>query len=287
MGKLFFTLYALIAIAVASFVIGQVTLVDPVLQGPLERYYNELSIGSLTLLDDSLDKNQERWPEQLRQLKKAFGYPLNMRDIDTLALSTERLQRLRNGETLYAKIDNADHLYRRVQGSDMAWEIVLSETQSEHYQRLTSGTFYLLEQFLLRQPKSTWPDVLARLNVQFTFPIVLQPMEGMHLTPTQRGRLSEGLVLSTDAATSAERHHHRMAGTDDVLTIGPFNEPIFLTRFSFILLFIFAILMALAVLGWVRPLWRGLAQLRSTAEAFGRGDFTARTHIAPVQSSDG
>ncbi len=281
MGKLFLTLYTLIAIAVASFLIGQITLTDSLIKGPIERYYADLSKGSIILLEDSLDKNQEHWPEQLRQLKKAFGYPIEMRRIDDLALPNEQLQRLRNGEILYEKIDNADYLYRRVRGSDMTWEIVLSETQTEHYQRVTSVTFYLLEQALLRQPKSIWPDVLVRLNTQFTFPIALQSMESMTLTPAQRGRLSAGLVLSTDAATPTERHHHRIDTTGDILTIGPFAAPLFLTKMPFILLFLFAILMALTVLIWVRPLWRGLAQLRSTAEAFGRGDFSVRTHIAP------
>ncbi len=281
MGKLFFTLYVLLALAITGFIIGQATLTEPVLKGSLDRYFTELSKGTVTLLDASLDKNQERWPEQLRNLQKEFGYPIDIRPIDGLDLPAERLQRLRNGETLYEKIDAADYLYLRVKDSDQAWEVVLSETKSEHYQRITVGTFYLLEQTLLRQPESAWPGILAQLNTQFTFLITLQSMESMSLTSVQRDRLLRGLVLSTDADTDDERHHRRLGTTDNVLTIGPFVVPVFLAKLDHVLLSILAIMIALVVFFWIRPLWHGLAQLRTTAEAFGRGDFAARTHIAP------
>lgn len=281
MGKLFFTLYVLLALAITGFIVGQATLTEPILKDSLDRYFAELSKGTVTLLDASLDQNQERWPAQLRTLQKEFGYPIDMRPIDRLALPAERLQRLRNGETLYEKIDAADYLYRRVKDSDQAWEVVLSETKSEHFQRITVGTFYLLEQALLQQPESAWPGILAQLNTQFTFLIALQPMESMSLTPVQRDRLLRGLVLSTDAETDDERHHRRLGTTDNVLTIGPFVEPVFLAQLKYILLSILAIMIALVVFFWIRPLWRGLAQLRTTADAFGRGDFAARTRIAP------
>lgn len=281
MGKLFFTLYVLLALAITGFIVGQATLTEPVLKDSLDRYFTELSKGTVMLLNASLDQNQERWPEQLRNLQKEFGYPIDMRRIDSLALPAERLQRLRNGETLYEKIDAADYLYLRVKDSDQAWEVVLSETKSEHFQRITVGTFYLLEQALLPQPESTWPGILTQLNTQFTFLISLQPMESMSLTPVQRDRLLRGLVLSTDADTDDERHHRRLGTTDNVLTIGPFVEPVFLAQLKYILLSILAIMIALVVFFWIRPLWRGLAQLRTTAEAFGHGDFAARTRIAP------
>ncbi len=281
MGKLFFTLYVLLALAITGFIVGQATLTEPMLKDSLDRYFAELSKGTVTLLDATLDKNQERWPEQLRNLQKEFGYPIDMRRIDSLALPAERLQRLRNGETLYEKIDAADYLYLRVKDSDQAWEVVLSETKSEHFQRITVGTFYLLEQALLQQPEKTWPGILAQLNTQFTFLITLQPMESMSLTSVQRDRLLTGLVFSTDADTDDERHHHRLGTTDNVLTIGPFVMPVFLSRLTPILLSILAIMIALVVFFWVRPLWRGLVQLHSTAEAFGRGDFAARSYIAP------
>lgn len=281
MAKLFITLYTLLAIAIAGFTLGQALLIEPALQGSIERYLGQLAKGTVTLLDASLDQNQERWPEQLRHLQKEFGYPIDMRRIDGLALPAERLQRLRNGETLYEKIDTADYLYRRVKDSDQAWEVVLTESLSEHYQRLTVGTFYLLEQALLREPESAWPGISAQLNSQFTFLITLQPMESMSLTAVQRDRLLGGLVLSTDAATDDERHHHRIGTTRHVLSIGPFVEPVFISQLVPALFSILAIMIALVVFVWVRPLWRGLAQLRTTAEAFGRGDFGARTRIAP------
>lgn len=281
MAKLFITLYTLLAIAIAGFTLGQAVLIEPALHGFIERYLGQLAKGTVTLLDASLDQNQERWPEQLRDLQKEFGYPINLRQIDSLALSAKRLQRLRNGETLYEKIDGADYLYRSVQDSEQAWEVVLSESQSEHYQRLTVGTFYLLEQALLRQPESAWPGIVAQLNSQFTFFITLQPLESMSLTAPQRERLLDGLVLSTDAATDDEHHHRRIGTTQHVLSIGPFEEPLFLSQLASALLSILAVIIALAVFVWVRPLWRGLAQLHTTAEAFGRGDFAARARIAP------
>lgn len=271
----------MIAIAITSFMVGQRTLIEPVLKGPLDRYFAELSQGTMTLLETSLDQNPERWPEQLRVLNKASGYPVDIRRIDDLALPSERLQRLRNGETLYEKIDNADHIYRRVKDSDQAWEIVLAETKTDHYQRMTIGTFYLIEQALQKQPETAWPSVLAQLNTQFTFPVSLESIDELHITPQQRQRLFAGLVLTTDMETNEERHRHRVGATNSILTIGPFTLPFVLHKLQFILLAIFAIVVALAVFVWVRPLWRGLAQLRATAEAFGRGDFAARTGIAP------
>ena len=204
-----------------------------------------------------------------------------MRRIDALALPGERLRCLRDGETLYEKIDDADHLYRRVKHSDMAWEVVLAETKTEHYQRMTIGTFHLLEQALLQQPETAWRSVLAQLNTQFTFPVNLEKLDDLNITPQQRERLHAGLVLTTDMDTDEERHRHRIGTTNHIVTIGPFTLPFVLHKLTFILVGILAILIALAVFVWVRPLWRGLAQLRTTAEAFGRGDFSVRARIAP------
>ena len=281
MGKLFLTLYALIAISIAGFFIGQATLIDPVLEGTRDHYFAELTKGTLQLLDISLDQNQEHWPVQLSVLQKTFAYSIDLRRIDDLALSVERKQRLRNGETLYEKIDDADTVYRRVQNSSMAWEVVLSQSHSDQYQRITLGTFHLLERALLEQPESAWPETLAQLNMQFTFPVAVQSIERMHLTPQQGDRLTDGQVLTTDPDNDRTRMHHRIGATRYMLSIGPFDEPIILTKLGPILLSILAVIMALAVFVWVRPLWRGLAQLRITAEAFGRGDFGARARIAP------
>ncbi len=281
MGKLFITLYALIAIVVAGFIIGIQTLLEPALQNTLDRHFSLQAKGSMTLLDATLDQNQERWPEQLRVLQTAFGYPINLRRIDALELPDARLQRLRNGETLHEKIDAADYLYRRVKDSDQAWEVAISATESDHTHRMLIGTFYLLEHELQQQPDTAWPEVLARLNTQFGFPVVLQDMEKVPLTPLQRDRLRAGQVVETDADTSDERDHYRIGTSNNVLSIGPFVEPTIIGKLDPILYSILAIIVAIAVYIWVRPLWRGLAQLRATAEAFGRGDFAARTRIAP------
>lgn len=285
MGKLFLTLYALLTIAIVGFGFGVNLLPDVVLEGTMARYYNDLAKGTLYLAEKTLGTgSDEELIGRMEHLRNRFGYPVALKKLDELGFDNHVTQRITLGTVVRKRVDGAEHLYRRFRDTGLVWEVALEQTLSEHHERLTLSTFRLIEQEFQTLPQVDWPHVIAELEPHFGFPVRLSSIDALNLTPPQAARLASGHVVGIDIDQPAEHHLYPLKGTTSALIIGPYPQPLLLARFNFFSLGTLAVLVATAVLLWVRPLWRGLVQLRSATEAFGNGNFTVRVAI-PTRSA--
>ncbi len=280
MGKLFITLYALLAIAIIGFSYGARYLPETLLKDTIAENYDYLSKGTFYLAEKILNGATEKdFESRLQHLQSLFGYSIDARNFSNSGLDVKEYQRVMRGETVYKSIDGAPHIFRRISDSKKIWVAVLDQTVQEHHHLLTVGTFRLIEQSLRALPKGQWDAHIRELNEHFGFPVHLQKLSEVTLSAAQNDALLNHRVVVVDMDEPSEHHHYLLPNTDIVLTIGPYFEPFVIRVLQPVLQIVLAILIAFVVLIWVRPLWRGLVQIRAATEAFGRGEFSARASI--------
>ena len=276
MGRIFLKLYSILAVAVIVYVVCVANL-NTILQGTLERYFSNLAQGTFDLLKQELEGIPEKqWPDFLNEINKDGGYAFKLLPLDSPELPQEQLERIKQGDMVATLIHNASYSYTRIKNTNWVIEFPFEQSEYNHNQRLSSSTFLLIEKTLLAKDETQWPSILEDLNKRFNFPITIQPIDQTDLPTNEHKKLIQGEIIWQDIDVENEFLYRRINNTPYVIKIGPFYEPITLSYLQSILLITLAILVALAVLLWIYPLWRDLMRLRTSAEAFGQGDFRTR-----------
>jgi signal transduction histidine kinase len=216
---------------------------------------------------------------KLNDLQDLFGYPVDVRNFSNSGLEVDEYQRVMRGETVYKRIDGATHIFRRMNGTKKMWVAALEQTKREHHYLLTVGTFRLIEQSLREIPVEQWDTHIRELNEHFGFPVRLRKVNELELNAIQKQQLKQQQLLAVEKNKANERHYYLLPETEFAIGIGPYFEPFVMRVLNPALQVILALVVAFAVLIWMHPLWRGLVQIRSATEAFGRGEFTARAAV--------
>lgn len=288
MGRLFLTLYLLLAAAVIGVNVVAAFIPEMLLRETVDGYYENISKGTFHLAEQwlSTESNGNTVSARVAGLQAMFGYPIALRPLEATPLDASEQARVRIGRTVFKRADGVEYLYRSHSELGTAWEAVLKETQQEHHHRLTLGTFRLIEAALRKFPRQDWSTRLADISAVFGFPVQLTEQDQVDLDTERRQHLRAGRVVAVEIDQPGEHHHYLIPETDQVLTMGPYPEPFILRVLDGVMISVLATVVAAAILFWVRPLWRGLVQLKLTSEAFGRGDFSARAAV-PRRSAVG
>ncbi|MEE9494660.1 MAG: ATP-binding protein [Gammaproteobacteria bacterium] len=279
MGRLFFKLYSILVLAVVVYYLV-VSNLDTILHGTLEKYYRDLSGGTYTLIEKQLIRlPEEQWPELLSLLNKGGGYQLQLLPVNSLIFSPADKERLMHGEMVVLNGSDTSQSYQRILQSDWLLQFPFEQSESEDNQRLSRSTFNLFEKLLQEKPRNHWQATLEEISQDFSFPVVLLNITEMHLTDPLQQRLVEGEIVWQFIDDDNDYLYHRVVDSTYVIRMGPFSEPLTLNYLQTILLLTLAVLVALATLFWIYPLWRDLKQMGMTAEAFGQGDFNVRVPL--------
>jgi len=281
MGHLFLKLYSVFALVVIIYFLGIANL-NSLLQGTLSRYLGDLTQGTYTLLERRLQTMpEEQWPTLIHALNQGGGYTIRLASLTSLTFTSSMMERLNQGEMVFTDIDDAIHCYKRVPGSEWVLEIPFEQTTTDDSQRLSSSTFRLIEMSLTEHPQDTWLTVISDLSQHFNFPVVLLDKTRIDLPPSQLTLLDNGeIVVQTFDDNDNEFIYRHITNSPYVIKLGPFYEPLTLNYLQSILMALLAILIALAVLFWVFPLWRDLKRLTISTSAFGQGDFSRRATLS-------
>ncbi len=281
MGHLFLKLYSIFALAVAIYFFGIFNL-NSILQGTLERYLGGITQGTYALLERRLKTMpEEQWPNLINALNQGDGYTIRLRPVESLSLSSSMMDRLNRGAVVFTRINGAIHCYKRVSESEWVLEFPYEQTEDDDNRRLSNSTFNLIDINLREQPQDNWPTAIASLSQRFNFPVILLNKTQTGLSVSQLAMLENGkIVVQTFADDDAEFIYRRIAGSPYVIKLGPFDEPLTLSYLQSILVASLAVLVALAVLFWVFPLWRDLKHLNVNTNAFGQGDFSIRASLS-------
>lgn len=158
-------------------------------------------------------------------------------------------------------------------------DFVISRAQhdkiEESARRFMQGTVRMVEMDLDRYPNVLWYFRIEDIQAHFAYPIHLLEREQLNalLTLSDLNQIDSGeMVISLPD----QKIYQRLGNTSFVLSMGPFAQSLHegtwlslemrlrLLTWSFI-----ALLFALALYFWIRPIWRDLEHLRQTAALFG------------------
>lgn len=277
MLSLFLRLYLILALALGLYTLGVSTLPNKVLKGTLSDYFQDLSRGSVQLILQRLeDIPVERWPEEVKRLSAGFGYPLSMLPKGSVELPTADMARLADGQATFETIGRQQVWYLPVAGTDLIAKVEMGQSDKEHGRRMTIGTFLLVEEELEKRPAEHWPARLEEIAGEFRFPLALLPLDDSQIDDEEREKLLAGEVLSYGLNTNRDWFLRRIGESDQVLKLGPMEDPWLIRVFAYIAYSILALLVALAAFVWLRPVWGGVLELRRVTAAFGRGELAAR-----------
>jgi len=276
MGRLFLKLYSILAIVVLVYFVGIANL-DNILQGTVESYSGNLSKGTFSLLEKRLTKiPQDQWPTVLEEINQGEGYMVRLLSLQSLEIPQSKIDRLKEGKIVLSDFRGAHSNLKRVNSSEWVLEFLFEQPEYKHNQKLSNSTFNLFDMVLQDQPQNNWASMIENISLLFTFPVILEEIKQIELTHPQQLELANDEIVWQETDDFIYR---RVGKSPYVIRIGPFDEPITLNYLQTILVVELALLVALAVLIWIYPLWRDLKRLSASAKIFGQGDFSARAPI--------
>ena len=280
MARLFLTLYGVLALTLGAFVVALEYLPERLLRPTTQQYFERILGGSFQLIEEELtDAPEAEWADVISELQPHFGYPIALRPLDEHGFEGGERDRLFNGRVVFNKVDGAGHLYKRIGNSDHFLSMVLEQTDTEATLRSAEGTAHLILQRFQARPQEDWPVVIQELRSIFGFSLSVTPIAQAKVPEEQRSVLEAGELLVFDNNTPDERYFQRIPNSDFVFLTGPIGLPFLVGELGIIVLVLLALLVALAVYAWIRPVWRDLSRFDRTAAAFGGGDFEARLSV--------
>ncbi len=285
MFRIFLPLFLFLTVFLVGFVLAIEYLPDIILSKKIDQYEDKLTRGSFYLLDKKLKglSNAEQ-QKALHNLQEHFGYPLQILEPENVLINKKNWTKINAGESLHPDIDDANYNISRLQDSGSVLAIAFSESQTEEDHKQAQGTFYLLEQELLKAPQTTWVQLIKNLQPHFGFPISLVKDSELSLSSKQKILMENGKVIALDHNTNRWRFFGKLKNSPYTLQFGPIKQPISLMTFMSALLGVFLASLATALLLWLRPLWLSIKNISQTADDFGRGELTARTDIKKTKS---
>ncbi len=281
MGRLFLTLYGVLALALAAYVVGLEFLPETLLRHSTRQFYERVMGGAFHLIEEQLKERPESsWRQVIGDLQPTFDYPLALERLEPRRFSAAHYRLLMDGRVIVDEIDGADYLYKRVGGSDYFIAMAMEDTRDEASLRSARGAANLVIDRIRQRSRDQWPAVVEELQTVFGIPLSIRPISEVQLSAKRQRKLQQGELVVVDNNQAAERYYQRIGDSLYVLKAGPIGQPFLIQAFAAIVLIILAVLVAVAVYAWVRPVWRDLSTLDRTAAAFGQGDFAARMDVS-------
>ena len=277
MGRLFIKLYSFIALAAIVFFIGVANL-ENILHGTSEYHLGNLTQGTFYLLERRLQNEPEvEWPETLAEINQGGGYPVEILPIESMSLPPASMERLKQGTVVVSIVYEAKYTYKRIGDSQWVLQFPFEQSRYQHAQRLANSTFNLIEKRLHDEPLNNWPATVEELNLHFRFPITLiEKNNDDEVLSDESQKLESRETIVYEFSDDEEMFYRRINNSSYIIKLGPFDMPVTLNYLQTMLMLVFSILVALAVLFWVYPLWKDLKRLGISAKAFGQGDFSVR-----------
>ncbi|MGI9507583.1 MAG: ATP-binding protein [Geminicoccaceae bacterium] len=289
MLRLFLSLYFVLAVAIATFVVGVVYLPDMLFRGLVYQHYGRVAEGPLFLLkEDFAERTVESWPQHIEELSGHFGYVFERVYADSLELSEDAATQLKDGEPVIIDRDGTlNYLLLPLEGDAFIIGFGIEQPMQEKAERLMGGFFHLLAKRLDVTPRDQWPSTIESLGLQFYFPLELMDIDAVSLDDDDMVKLRQGRIvglnIDEDAVTydrDDERYLKRIEGTSKVLQIGPIPNPWIAQTINYIVLVVLAAVIALAALVWLRSLWHDMTMLDQSTVALGQGKLDTRLDVS-------
>jgi two-component system sensor histidine kinase RstB len=161
----------------------------------------------------------------------------------------------------------------------MVYQNTAERAGNRYLEGLMQGSLDLLTTELARRPQAVWPHRLAEQSQQLNLPLRVDALSRQPLDQGDLAFLAHGDIVIVD---DDDTFRQLIPGSDQVLIVGPVPYLSYLHEVRWIdvgLLLLLGLSLALPILLWLRPHWRGLLILEQTARKLGAGDLTARSRL--------
>lgn len=284
LARLYLTLYGVLFLTCALFIAGLTWLPELALHGTIQRYYERALIGAYHLVEDQLAaRPQSQWNEVIDELEPHFRYGLalyGVDDLDRLEIEDPEQQRLRDGLLIFQEEGEQTQFFKRVPDSDRYLMMVLGPDPQQEEIDQVEGIVYLIESRFLQSDRSTWPETLTDLGQMFDMPLAMLSVDDSALPADRLVEIKAGKIIVLGLEEGKETYFKRLGDSDQVFRAGPFEVPPILRYFNLVILLLLALLIALAVYVWVRPVWRDLNRFDHGVRHFGTGDLDTRLLVS-------
>ncbi len=280
MARLYLTLYGVLFVTFSLFYASLTWVPELVLYSTSQRYYEQYMLGAYELIEARLEQTPPgNWDQVVKELESQFRYGFGFRSLDKLDLDETELTRLRAGQLVFVEDREQVSFYKRVDDSDRALMIVLGADQEQKERDQAQGIAYMIESRFLSSDRAQWPSVLAELSGSFEMPLALLGIDDPQLPAQRLEDIKDGKLVVLGFEEHAETYFMRLGDSDQVFRAGPFEQPLLFRYFNHILLMVLALLVALAVYIWVRPVWGDLKRIDRGVRLFGGGDLDSRLEV--------
>ncbi|MCU7924575.1 MAG: hypothetical protein KZQ88_17935, partial [Candidatus Thiodiazotropha sp. (ex Dulcina madagascariensis)] len=245
MARLYLTLYGVLFLTCALFIAGLVWLPELALRGTIQRYYERALIGAYDLVEERLvARPPAQWDEVIAELKPQFRYGLALYGEDELGgldISVPQQYRLREGRLIFQDEGEQTRFFKQVSDSDRYLMMVLGPNPQQEEIDQVGGIVYLIESRFLNSDRSAWPDILAGLGQVFKMPLALLSIDDPSLPSERVDEIKAGEIVVLGLEDQMETYFKRLGDSDQVFRAGPFEIPLILRYFNFIILFLLAL----------------------------------------------
>jgi signal transduction histidine kinase len=277
MARLYITLYGVLFITISLFITSLAWFPDFVLQGTVQRYYERAMLGAYELVELRLVQHPEsHWEQVITELEPHFRYGLGLHTLDQVDLPEKLKSNVQAGELVFLEEGDQARFFKRVFDSDRYLTMVLGPSREQAERDNVGGIVYLVESRFLTSDPSQWPSVLAQMDSAFDIPLALLTLDDPSLPQDRLVDIKAGEVVILGLEEMNEIYYKRLGDSDRVFRAGPFTLPPLIRYFNPILYFLLALMIALAVYFWVRPVWRDLTRIDRGVRNFGTGDLDTR-----------
>jgi signal transduction histidine kinase len=281
MARLYITLYGLLFITGGLFVLGLVWLPEMVLKGTIQGYYDRSMVGVFGLVEDRLlVRPQQQWDEVIRELEPNFRSGLGLYELQDLPLRKLDQARLQRGEFVFTEKDQQTRFYKRVPNSDRYLMLALGPNIEQQEVDEVEGIVRLIEERFRERDQADWSQVITELGQKFKMPLALLPLDDPSLPADRLAEIEAGKLVVLGLKQHRETYYLRVLDSGLVFRAGPYETPLVLRHFNMVLLVVFALVIALAVYIWVRPIWRQLSRFDRGVNRLGCGDLTTRLEVS-------
>lgn len=165
-------------------------------------------------------------------------------------------------------------------GANWIMEMYLKKAYEEkirlYNQEISRGCFYLLGKELKGLDEAEISVKLKELQIHFGYPLAVQKISDLALTPEETALFSQGkVVIRNDDSLYLQQ----LQDSEYVMLMSPSTEYNLGVMFQIVSFVTVGAFMAVFSLAWAYYFWRQLSMISNAAKAFGNGELKARVRI--------
>jgi signal transduction histidine kinase len=174
------------------------------------------------------------------------------------------------------------------------WEFVskplmgLGHQENHNWRKVAQSVYLLLIEDLQEMPQDQWDRYIETIQLQFGFPIFLDKLIELQLSPAEFNQLRNGRMLEKKHGSI---FYKRVGNSKHAVRLEPDDPSASFFQFDLIGWVSIMISSGLMALILTSLFWLKLRKISVAAEAFGKGDFSARaqlptkSYLAPLAQS--